>query len=298
VYPETWTAQALLDSWLKTLQQKGLTMVLGRRLGACDPGPCLHWRDADGSQGVSRPQACVLALGGASWPGTGSNGQWVEALRQAGVAVADLIPANCGIDCDWPTDFGQRWGGTPLKNLILRHGSVASPGECVLTATGIEGQALYPLIPYLRPAWQRQEAAVLSADLVKDRSVESLSERLSSGRRGDSFSNRLRKAARLGPGAIALIHQLQPKASSLPPADLAALLKALPIPALRPRPLTEAISSAGGIQAEALSGPAIKALPGYYACGEMLDWEAPTGGWLLSGCLATGRLAGLAATTP
>ncbi len=231
------------------------------------------------------PGVTVLALGGASWARLGSDGAWAAVLAAQGVEIAPFQPANMGFRIAWSEPM-RRHFGQPVKGIRLDAGGLQSRGEIVLSANGLEGGGLYPLGPALRAG------ARLTLDLAPDRPAAALAARL--GRRSDSLANRLRKLG-LGPVQVALLQEF---GRPLPgdPSELARRIKALPVPLGPPRPLDEAISTAGGIRRAALTeGLELKALPGVFAAGEMLDWEAPTGGYLLTACLATGRWAGRAA---
>jgi uncharacterized flavoprotein (TIGR03862 family) len=223
----------------------------------------------------------VLALGGGSWARLGSDGAWVPGLRAAGVEVADLQPSNVGLRMAWSAHMARVYG-QPLKGIALRAAGLTSRGEVVIGAKGLEGGGLYPLTPALR------EGAALMIDLMPDLTVDTIATRLAAMRAGETGANRLRKLG-LSPAAIALVQEV---ARPLP-AALAPLIKALPVPHGGLRAMDEAISTAGGITRAALTdGLALRALPGTFACGEMLDWDAPTGGYLLTACMATGRWAG------
>jgi uncharacterized flavoprotein (TIGR03862 family) len=272
----------LLRAWLARLAAQGVTVrTRWRWTGFTDGGAAFD--TPDGAQVVPF-SACVLALGGGSWARLGSDGAWAPVLRAAGVPVADFAPANMGFRVDWSPAMA-RWFGTPVKGcaLVLSNGR-RERGEFIVSARGLEGGGIYAVSRDLRLG------AGLAVDLMPDLTVEQAALRLA-GRAGDSMGNRLRKA-RLAPVAVALAQEW---GRPLPadPAALAARLKALPVPLQGPRPIDEAISTAGGIRRDALTGDLeLTALPGVFAAGEMLDWEAPTGGYLLTACLATGRRAG------
>ncbi|TMV69460.1 TIGR03862 family flavoprotein, partial [Thioclava sp. BHET1] len=233
-----------------------------------------------------RPKVTILALGGASWSRLGSDGAWVPWLAAKGVEIAPFQPANMGFEVAWSAHMTRHFG-SPLKGIVLRAGGMESRGEIVISARGIEGGGLYALSRPLR------EGARLTLDLLPGRSTAEITARLA-GREKESGTNLLRKALRLSPAAIALVQELR---RPLPRnAALAATLKTLELPLTGPRPLDEAISTAGGVKRTALSADLeLTALPGVFVAGEMLDWEAPTGGYLLTACLATGRWAGRAA---
>jgi uncharacterized flavoprotein (TIGR03862 family) len=243
----------------------------------------------------------VLALGGGSWARLGSNGAWVPLLAQKGVAVAPLMPSNCGFDVQggWSEHFKSRFAGQPFKSVAISlagadGSSWRRKGEFVATASGVEGSLVYAASAMLRDAIVRNGSASFALDLLPDMSVEKVRQEVSHPRGTRSLSSHLK--SRLGLEGIksAMLHELLGKAAIHDPAQLASAIKALPITLQATRPLDEAISSAGGVLFEALSpGLMLEQLPGVFCAGEMLDWEAPTGGYLLHACLATGRAAAL-----
>lgn len=236
----------------------------------------------------SQPDAVILALGGASWPRLGSDGGWTALLEQRDVAVSALRPANCGFQVAWSEAVRKRFAGTPLKPVALTFEGRTVRGELVVTETGLEGGALYALSAPLREHLAQHGTADLLCDLRPDLSVEELTKRLAAVRPRESLSNKLRKALRLPPVAVALLREAGPVPTST--SALAARLKALPVRLTGPEPLARAISTAGGIEQSACDERLmLRALPGVFVAGEMLDWEAPTGGYLLHACLATGR---------
>ncbi len=264
VFPVAMKASPLLRAWLRRLGEKGVVLQTGVR-----------W------DGLQHADVTVLAMGGGSWARLGSDGAWVAILRAKGVEVADLQPANVGLAVNWSAHMTPYFGA-PLKGIALRAGDALSRGEVVLTTKGIEGGGVYPMTPALR------QGAALTIDLTPDIPLERLAARESALRHGESATNRLRKLD-LSPLATALVMEM---ARPLPPA-LAPLIKALPLRLAGLRPIDEAISTAGGITRSALTDALeLRALPGTFACGEMLDWDAPTGGYLLTACLATGLWAG------
>ncbi len=237
-------------------------------------------------------KAAVLALGGASWPRLGSDAAWVPWLEAAGVTVSPFRPANMGFDVAWSAPMARQ-AGQPVKPMRLAVGDVSVRGEFVVTATGIEGSAIYAVSGALRD--RLPEDPWLRIDLAPDRSEAELARRLAAPRGRDSLANHLRKRVRITGAKAALLREAAPEALA-DPAATARAIKALPLRILRPRPIAEAISSAGGIAWAALDEDLmLRSLPGVFAAGEMIDWEAPTGGYLLTACLATGRWAGAAA---
>jgi uncharacterized flavoprotein (TIGR03862 family) len=279
VFPVAMKASPLLRAWLARLEGAGVHLRT-------------RWRWTGGTSFETpegavtlHPRVTVLALGGASWARLGSDGAWAPALAAAGVSVAPFQPANMGFRVDWSAQMARHFG-QPVKGaaLCLSTGQ-RERGEFVVSARGLEGGGIYAVSRALR------EGAGLAVDLFPDLGAQVVAARLA-GRAGDSMINRLRKAG-LTPVTVALAQEWGRPLPADPKA-LALMLKALPVPLQGPRPMDEAISTAGGIRREALTeGLELKALPGVFACGEMLDWEAPTGGYLLTACLATGRWAGL-----
>ncbi|MCV6586660.1 MAG: TIGR03862 family flavoprotein [Marinibacterium sp.] len=286
VFPVAMKASPLLRSWLQRLAQAQVQVRTRWRWTGWDGG-AVTFDTPDGPQAVSAP-VTILTLGGASWARLGSDGAWTGILAQDGVALSPFQPANAALSVGWSAHMTPHFG-VPLKNIALHAGSMASRGEVILSARGIEGGGIYPLSPALR------NGAGLVIDLLPDLAHADLVQRLSRPRGKASLSTHLRKTARLGPEKLALLNEC---ARPLPgdPETLAARIKALAIPHQGLRPMDEAISTAGGVARAALTPDLmLRAHPGVYVAGEMLDWEAPTGGYLLTGCLATGKWAGTAA---
>jgi uncharacterized flavoprotein (TIGR03862 family) len=283
VFPVAMKASPLLRAWLSRLGAAGVELRTRWRWVGFD-GDALAF-DTPAGRAVLRPAATVLALGGASWARLGSDAAWVPWLAERGVQIAPFQPANMGFCVEWSPHMA-RFFGHPVKGaaLCLSSGE-RERGEFVVSSKGLEGGGIYAISRALR------NGAGLHLDLLPDLTVATVAARLAKARRGDTVAARLRKLG-LSPVAIALVQEWGRPL----PEDLANLLKALPVPLAGPRPLDEAISVAGGIARSALTeGLELRALAGIFACGEMLDWEAPTGGYLLTGCLATGRAAGQAA---
>ncbi|WP_338332795.1 TIGR03862 family flavoprotein [Acetobacter sp. LMG 32666] len=296
VFPVGMKASPLLRAWLARLNAAGVTFrTRAEWLGWGTDGQLLfnlqHPGDAAAHPTEIAADAVVLALGGASWPRLGSSGGWAPLLQQRGVEVAPLEPANCGFCTPWSALFAERFAGTPLKPVALSFAGTRVRGEIVVTRTGVEGGALYALSRTVRQAITAHGQATVLCDLRPDLSEQDLLDRLRATRVRESLSNRLRKAIRLAPAAIGLLREAQGELPTDPRA-LAALIKALPLTFYAPEPLARAISTAGGVtQAACDQSFMLKALPGVFVAGEMLDWEAPTGGYLLHACLATGRAA-------
>lgn len=290
VFPKVMKASPLMRAWLKRLADQGAVFHTRHRWTGFSGGTATFQTP----EGESRfPfDACLLALGGASWPRMGSDGGWTAILRGEGIDVADLRPANCGFDVDWSATFRDRHAGAPVKSVTITSAAGATQGEFVISKHGVEGSLVYAHSAALRDALERDGHAELLLDLAPGRDRDRLARDLAKQPAKVSFSNRLRKGAGLDGVKAALLRECVPEIASLPPDAIAQHIKALAVPLVRPRPIEEAISSAGGIRWDALDeNYMLKAMPGVFAAGEMIDWEAPTGGYLLTACLATGRAA-------
>jgi uncharacterized flavoprotein (TIGR03862 family) len=296
VFPKAFKASPLLRAWLRRLDASGVQFSFRHRWIGWDESGGPLFQTPDGER-VVETGATVLALGGASWPRLGSNGAWVDIIAAKGVSVSPLKPANCGFSVEWSEIFRNRFEGQPLKGIALTFGPHMVRGEAVITRTGIEGGAIYALSGDLREAIESTGPAVLHVALRPDLDPNGLIARLAAPRGKQSFSNFLRKAAQLSPVAIGLLQEAA-KASgvSLPtlsPMNLAELINTVAIKLDGIAPIARAISTLGGISFDALdSDLMIHRLPGVFAAGEMLDWEAPTGGYLLQASFATGAAAG------
>jgi len=284
VFPVGMKASPLLRAWLGRLSGQGVVLrTRWRWEGFTDTGS--RFATPEGPQEIT-PDVTVLALGGASWPRLGSDGAWAGMLAP----VMPFAPANCGFRHEWSAHMEPHFGA-PVKAVALRAGHRETRGEFVLTRDGIEGGAVYTLSRALR------EGAALSLDLAPDLEAPAIAARLAAGRRGESLSNRLRKALKLDPVKRALLNELARPLPTAPEA-LTALVKALPLPLEGPMDMDRAISTAGGVPFDCLTPDLmLRDRPGTFVAGEMIDWEAPTGGYLLTACLATGRWAGRAAAT-
>lgn len=297
VFPREMKAAPLLRAWLHRLREAGVHLHMRHRwLGWHDDGS-LRLAGPEGETSV-RADAVVLALGGASWPRLGSDGSWVPLLQARQVEVAPLLPSNCGFELDWSTHFRERFAGEPVKPVVA---SVALPnggmqnrrGEFIITAQGIEGGLVYALSAALREGIAAEGSARLYLDLLPDWPLEKVETELAHPRGARSLSSHLQSRLHLKGVKAGLLRELMRKEDFADMGKLARAIKALPLPVLRPRPIAEAISSAGGVGFEALDDALmLRALPGVFCAGEMLDWEAPTGGYLLTACFATGHAAG------
>ena len=295
VFPKSFKASPLLRAFLRRLDGMGVRLRARHSFIGFDDSGAPMIADAAGARIPERFDAYVFALGGASWPKLGSDARWCEAFSTRGLDVRAFMPANCGFDVDWSEHFISRFAGEPLKSVRLSCGDLATRGEVMIATSGVEGGGIYALSAPLREAIARDGVARLQIDLRPDVNVDDLAQRLSRPRGAQSLSNVLRKAAGLSPVAVALMREVQ---RDLPDEalQLAELIKALPLTLLRPRPIERAISSAGGLAFHELDeGLMLRKAPGLFVCGEMLDWEAPTGGYLLQACFATGFVAGQAA---
>jgi uncharacterized flavoprotein (TIGR03862 family) len=296
VFPKVLKASPLLRAWLRRLDSKGVAFSLRHRWTGWDDSGRLSFETLDG-QHLIDARATVLALGGASWPRLGSDGGWVETLQAKGVHVSQLKPSNCGFAVNWSDIFRERFEGEPLKGIALSFADRSVRGEAVITRDGIEGGAVYALSAELREAILESGQTTLHVALRPDIATGDLVKRLSAPRGKQTISNWLRKAAQISPVAIGLLQEVVHASSislaSLPAEKLAALINAVPLQLTGVAPIARAISSAGGIAFDELdAGFMLRRLPGVFAAGEMLDWEAPTGGYLLQACFATGAAAG------
>ncbi len=297
VFPADQKAAPLLRGWVRRLRDQGVRFHVHHRWTGWDSDTGELTFDAEGETRKVHADAVVLALGGGSWPQLGSDGAWQQILLARGIDVAPLEPANCGFDIGWSEHFSSRHAGTPLKPVIAcwqdaQGHSRTLQGECVVTSTGIEGSLIYALSSHLRQTLAREGSATLVLDLAPGRESERLIRDLSRPRKGRSMSEHLRRQAGLDGVRTALLHEVLGRPLPDDAVRLAQAIKRLPLLLQRPRPLAEAISSAGGVRLEALDGNLmVTALPGVFTAGEMLDWEAPTGGYLLTACFASGRRA-------
>lgn len=288
VFPRAMKASPLLRAWLARLERLGVRIVTRARWRGWAPdGALLIEEEGAGEPAPLRPAATILALGGASWPRLGSDGGWTPLLRARGIAVSDLVASNAGAHVPWSAHLRERFAGTPLKGLRFSCGAAGARGEAVITQSGLEGGAVYALGAALRAELAGGGPARLLLDLKPDIALADLERRLSGMRSSDSLSTALRKSIRLPPVSIALLRE----AGDVPrdPARLAARIKALPLAVTGMASLDRAISSAGGVGLDACDGRLmLKDAPGTFVAGEMLDWDAPTGGYLLQASFATG----------
>ncbi|SNY33892.1 hypothetical protein SAMN05660659_03658 [Pseudomonas sp. LAMO17WK12:I6] len=296
VFPTDMKAAPLLRAWLKRLRDSGVVIHTRHRWLGWDEHGALRISSPDGEITV-KPDATLLALGGGSWSRLGSDGAWMLPLEQKGVGLAPLQPSNCGFEVQaWSELLVSKFAGAPLKNVAIGlNDDVPRLGECVITATGVEGSLIYALSAPIREAINTQGSATVHIDLLPGRPVDKLQAALSKPRGSRSMAKHLHSQVGIDGVKAALLRELTDAATFADPALLARAIKALPLTLVKARPLDEAISSAGGVTFEAMGERLmLKALPGVFCAGEMLDWEAPTGGYLLTACFASGRAAGLA----
>jgi uncharacterized flavoprotein (TIGR03862 family) len=297
VFPMDRKAAPLLRGWVRRLKEAGVHFHVQHRWLGWNEAGALRFATPDGERAFAA-DAVVLALGGGSWPQLGSDGAWVETLAARGIDVAPLQPANCGFDIGWSDFLSKRHAGAPLKPVVAHWEDATGiehslQGECVLTETGIEGSLVYAIAADLRDAIARDGEAILHLDLVPGRDPERLRRDLDKPRNGRSLGEHLRRQAGIDGAKAALLHEVLDKPALQDMSLVADTLKRLPLRLLRPRPMAEAISTAGGVRMEALDdGLMLRDVPGVFCAGEMLDWEAPTGGYLLTACFASGKRAG------
>ncbi len=301
VFPRAIKASPLLRAWLRRLNELGVIIKTRHRWSGFTAEGGLSFEAPEGPIMI-KPNASLFALGGASWPKLGSDALWAETFKNAGIPVTPLEPANCGVLISWSEIFRSRFEGAALKRIALNSAGATTRGEVIVTKTGLEGGAVYALIPQLRAALRAHQSATLSIDLKPNVEHSVLAERLAKPRGKETLTNFLRKAAHLDPPALALLREA---GASLPAeADaLAARIKSAPLRVNGLSSIGRTISTAGGIDWAALTGDLmIRERPGMFAAGEMLDWEGPTGGYLLQATFATaaraatGMLAWLAST--
>lgn len=293
VFPTEMKAAPLLRAWLHRLRLAGIHFHVRHRWQGWTADGALRFSTPDGERDVV-VDAVILALGGGSWAKLGSDGAWLPLLAARDVDIAPLRPSNCGFDVAWSDHFSRRFAGQPVKPVVASVAACTQQGEFNITASGIEGGLIYALSAPLRDALERDGQAILYLDLAPGRSLERLSAELSRPQGRDSLANHLRRRIGLEGVKAGLLRELLPAEALTVPNLLAAGIKALPVPVTATRPIDEAISTAGGVRFEGLDEKLmLRQMPGVFCAGEMLDWEAPTGGYLLTACLASGRQAGL-----
>ena len=294
VFPADMKAAPLLRAWLHRLRHNGVTFHMRHQwLGWSETNSrCLRFLAPNGIREVMA-DGVVLALGGGSWPQLGSTGAWVELLAARGVKVVPLAPSNCGFDVNWSEYFRDRFAGQPLKSVRASFGELQKQGDCIVTASGVEGGLIYSLSACLREDIAQNGTATIYLDLAPGKSITTLIEQFSKPHGKQSWSNHLRKSLGIDGVKAGLLRELVPAEALNNPMALCPAIKSLPIKLVATRPIEEAISSAGGLSFEAVDDHLmIQDLPGVFCAGEMLDWEAPTGGYLLTACFASGLTAG------
>jgi uncharacterized flavoprotein (TIGR03862 family) len=294
VFPSDMKAAPLLRAWLARLRRAGVRLHMRHRwLGWY--GDALHFSTPDGDVDAHH-DAVILALGGASWARLGSDGKWVPLLQARGVAVAPLLPSNCGFDTDWSEHFSSRFAGTPLTTVAIAWrdstgAMVRRQGQCIVTATGIEGSLIYALSGPVRDQLLAAGSATIWLDLLPDIDAGKVETEIMRGRGSRSMASHLQSRLGIKGVKAGLLREILGADAYADPAQLVDAIKQLPVTLKRTRPIDEAISSAGGVAFDALDGAMMRALPGVFVAGEMVDWEAPTGGYLLTACFASGRAA-------
>jgi uncharacterized flavoprotein (TIGR03862 family) len=302
VFPVGMKTFPILRAWLARLRQCGVVFHVRHKWSGWSEDGSLRFETPDG-EAHTIPSVVVLALGGGSWGRLGSTGEWIPLLVERGVAVAPLKPSNCGFDVAWSDHFRTRFEGSPVKSVIVsftdsNRNSYHKVGEFIITATGIEGSVIYAISAHLRDEIEASGTATIKLDLAPGWSLQQLKDRLSQPRGSRTLSGHLEKAVKIKGVKAGLLREFVSKKDFSDLNCLASAIKELQIPLIAPRPLDEAISSAGGVLFDELDEHLmISSIPGVFCAGEMLDWEAPTGGYLLTACFASGRTAGLGALT-
>jgi hypothetical protein len=298
VFPTDMKAAPLLRAWLARLRNSGVRFHMRHRwVGWADEGTGLRFATESGEVDVRGHDSVVLALGGASWPRLGSDGVWVPLLESRGVTLRALAPSNCGFEvAGWTDFFRSKFAGAPMKNVALNFQHFHQPGEFVITGTGVEGSLVYAASGPVRDTIAAKGEAIVHLDLLPQRDLSFVTAEVARPRGSRSLSTHLKSRLGLDGVKSALLHELLTKEVMHDPAQLAAAIKSLPLKLVKPRPVEEAISSAGGVTFDAMTdGLMLHDIPGVFCAGEMLDWEAPTGGYLLTACFASGMVAGQAA---
>tara|TARA_R110002124_G_scaffold68892_5_gene186010 strand:- start:673 stop:1950 length:1278 start_codon:yes stop_codon:yes gene_type:complete len=286
VFPQAMKASPLLRAWIARLEAQRVQFRLRHQWAGWSASGELLFSTPEGDAVIDKPDATLLALGGASWPRLGSDGGWVDMFRARGVVIDDFAAANCGAQVTWSEIMKSRFAGKPLKTISISLNGETVRGEAMISEYGLEGGAVYALSTPIRKALATGYPVTATIDLRPNHKIAEVTERIASAKKGQSLANTLRKAG-LSPQAIGLLRE----SGDLPtePADLARRIKSTPVTITAQTGLERAISSSGGIAREGLDiGLMLKALPGVFVAGEMIDWEAPTGGYLLQGCFSTG----------
>jgi uncharacterized flavoprotein (TIGR03862 family) len=296
VFPVDMKAAPLLRAWVRRLRDSGVVFHVHHRCLGWNQDGALRFVTPGGDVSVAA-DAVLFALGGGSWPQLGSDGAWVPWLRSRGADIAPLQPANCGFDVGWSEVFAKRFAGSPIKPAVIEWSDAGVTqrlqGEFVATPNGIEGSLVYAMSAALRDNIARDGATTIRIDLAPGRDEARLARELAKPRHGRSLTEHLRRTAGIEGVKTGLLYEVVAKADLADAGKLAAAMKALPLTLVAPRPIAETISSAGGVRFDALDARLmLSAAPGVFCAGEMIDWEAPTGGYLLTACFASGKLAG------
>jgi uncharacterized flavoprotein (TIGR03862 family) len=292
VFPVGMKASPLLRAWLKRLNDSGVTFHPHHKWTGFLPDKSLHFESPNGDVAVCA-DAIVLALGGGSWSRLGSDGAWIPWLRNIGAEVEPFRPSNCGFDVAWTSHFRERFEGYPIKSAVLSFHSFHQQGEFIVTREGVEGSLIYAASALLRDEIEKRGSAIISLDLAPNRPYEWLVKKLSKPRGSRTMASHLEKIVNIRGVKAGLLREFVSKEDFSNVERLAHFIKNLPIPLIATRPLDEAISSAGGVKFESLDEHLmLKSMPGVFCAGEMLDWEAPTGGYLITACMASGVVAG------
>ncbi|PZO82283.1 MAG: aminoacetone oxidase family FAD-binding enzyme [Micavibrio aeruginosavorus] len=293
VFPKSLKASPLLRAWIARLSAQGVQFRMQSTWAGWTDEDALRFIVQDGREDTVRADAVILAMGGASWPSLGSDGSWANILSGKGVTVNPFLPANCGFHVAWSDIFREKFSGQPLKGIALECNGQRALGEMMIDHKGVEGGAVYALSSHIRDSVMRGGPAHLRIDLRPNMSVQDITGKLSHVSRGrKSFSTYLQKALSLNPVSISLLREADKQIAEKDVGSLANLIKSIPLTLTRPFDIDRAISSAGGIAASELNNALmLKKIPGVFCAGEMLDWEAPTGGYLLQACFATGAAA-------
>lgn len=292
VFPKEMKAAPLLRAWLHRLRERGVRFHMRHRWLGWDAAGTLRFATVDGEHSISA-DAVVLALGGASWPQLGSDGAWTALLAQRGIAIAPMRPSNCGFEIAWSPHFRDRHAGEPLKSVVAEFGAIRKQGECMIDAHGIEGGLIYALSAALRDEIEANGHAMLYLDLLPDWTPERIAKEVVHPRGSRSLSSHLQSRLGLKGAKANLLREVLSAEQVQDAKLLSQTIKRLPLRLTATRPLAEAISTAGGVRFEEVDAKLmLSRLPGVFVCGEMLDWEAPTGGYLLTACFASGHAAG------
>jgi uncharacterized flavoprotein (TIGR03862 family) len=292
VFPKEMKAAPLLRAWLHRLREHGVHFHMRHRWLGWDAAGALRFNTPDGEISIEA-KTVILALGGASWPQLGSDGAWTSSLAQRGIAIAPLRPSNCGFEIAWSNHFRQRHAGEPLKSVVAEFGTFRKQGECLIDAHGIEGGLIYTMSAALRDEIAASGHATLTLDLMPDWTLARIAKEVSHPRGSRSLSSHLQSRLGLKGVKASLLREVLSAEQMNDMTLLAQTIKRLPLRLTATRPLAEAISSAGGVMFEELDANLmLRKLPGIFVAGEMMDWEAPTGGYLLSACFASGHAAG------